>query len=385
MASRALVALSNFKGTLTNEEATEIVASVLRDLSLDVLSFPFGDGGAGTRVPIQMALGGETLQIPSVNPNGESVLATVLCLPNAKEPETVFIESSQVCGFQLTPSSRPNPMLANSRGMGILLKSLCSRWKKPLEIVVGLGDSSISDVGMGMMEALGITFRDQSAKNPLSPGAATLEKISEIEIPDHFDWSPIRLRALCDVENPLCGPKGSARTFAPQKGANADQVLQIERGMENIASNLKKTFGRDIAFMKHAGSAGGLAGGLHAVFGAELVPGARFLCDWLGFDSLLKDSDFLVIGEGKTDVQTLSGKGPFELLRRARALNKKVVLLSGQFGEEVEKLLSESPLVGALAVGKDPSPSQALMRGTKTLFQDILAKTGGTLAPLTKD
>ena len=66
------------------------------------------------------------------------------------------------------------------------------------------------------------------------------------------------------------------------------------------------------------GAAGGLAGGLWAWLGAELVPGAAFVLDSVGFERAMRDAAFVVTGEGKLDEQTLAGKICGEVATRCR-------------------------------------------------------------------
>ncbi len=66
------------------------------------------------------------------------------------------------------------------------------------------------------------------------------------------------------------------------------------------------------------GAAGGLAGGLWAAFGAELVPGGAFVLDALSFGRRMRPARAVVTGEGKLDHQSLAGKAVSEVATRAR-------------------------------------------------------------------
>jgi glycerate kinase len=65
-------------------------------------------------------------------------------------------------------------------------------------------------------------------------------------------------------------------------------------------------------------AAGGLAGGLWAAFGAELVAGSSFILDELDFDARMRRARAVVTGEGKLDQQSLAGKAVSEIATRAR-------------------------------------------------------------------
>ena len=66
------------------------------------------------------------------------------------------------------------------------------------------------------------------------------------------------------------------------------------------------------------GCAGGLSGGLWAVHGATLEPGAPWVLDALDFDQRMRASRAVITGEGKLDEQTLQGKLVGEIGTRAR-------------------------------------------------------------------
>lgn len=54
------------------------------------------------------------------------------------------------------------------------------------------------------------------------------------------------------------------------------------------------------------------------------------------FDEKIKGTDFILTGEGKSDKQTLMGKVPEGILKRARKQGKPVHLLSGTIEDEAE-------------------------------------------------
>jgi glycerate kinase len=66
------------------------------------------------------------------------------------------------------------------------------------------------------------------------------------------------------------------------------------------------------------GAAGGLSGGLWAWRGAELVPGAAYVLDAIGFDEAMRGAAFVVTAEGQLDDQTLQGKIVGEVATRCR-------------------------------------------------------------------
>jgi len=120
-----------------------------------------------------------------------------------------------------------------------------------------------------------------------------------------------RLVVLCDVRTPF---ERAAEVFAPQKGADADAVRRLKRRLREQAGRLP----RDPRGVPMTGAAGGLAGGLWAVFGAVLEPGAVFVLEALGFDARMRAARAVVTGEGRIDGQTLEGKAAGEVAVRCR-------------------------------------------------------------------
>ena len=192
-----------------------------------------------------------------------------------------------------------------------------------------------------------------------------LERLSGNTFPQ---WE---ITVLCDVENPLCGEEGSARVFAPQKGATPEQVVFIEKRNHEFAKEIQKRFGLSVAKMPRAGSAGGLATAFHAFLGGKLVSGSEFVLEASRFETVLQEQDVLLVGEGKTDFQTLSGKSPWAAIQVAEKLQKKSILISGVLGEGSEKI--EAPgLVAKVACGREPSPEIALRRSVSEALLVLL-------------
>ncbi len=78
------------------------------------------------------------------------------------------------------------------------------------------------------------------------------------------------------------------------------------------------------------GAAGGLSGGLWAAFGAELVSGAAFVLDALGFDRRMRAARAVVTGEGRLDQQSLVGKAVSEVATRSRQAGVPCFAVVGQ-------------------------------------------------------
>jgi len=194
-------------------------------------------------------------------------------------------------------------MAAHSRGVGQLIDAALQAGATT--IMVGLGGSSCTDGGRGMVEALG----------GLHAAGRAL--------------AAMRLIAATDVEHPLLGPGGAAHVFGPQKGADPPTVRRLEERMTSWAAELEAASGRVIAEVAGAGAAGGLGAALLAL-GARRESGASLVAALTGTAERIAAADLLVTGEGRLDEQSLRGKVVGALAAVAGRNNVPVLVLAGQ-------------------------------------------------------
>lgn len=326
-----LVSFSNFKGTLSNEEACNIASATIRKLGHKASCAPLGDGGRGSFSFLKSTPQTEERSHSILGAFGDKRTAQSFWKFDPSGLTHIFLESTDAIGYPPGNPEKRDPLRATSRGLGewllLIQKELA---EKPCHLFIGLGDSAISDAGRGMLEILnGETFPH---------------------------W---KITVLCDVENPLCGPTGSARVFSPQKGASPDEVIQIEKSHLDFSKEIQNRFGIQISDMPRTGSAGGLAAALHAYLKGELVSGSQFVLEASNFEKQLMAHDVLIVGEGRSDGQTLCGKAPWAAIQIADRLGKNSILISGALGEGAERIQA-SGLICKLATGREPSPEKAL-------------------------
>ena len=119
-----------------------------------------------------------------------------------------------------------------------------------------------------------------------------------------------RLSVACDVRNPLLGPEGAARVFAPQKGADAGRrSSELEQRLGRWARLARATTGRDPARRADGGRG---AAGWPAGCGRSRAPSCarapRWCSRWSASTPRMRESFAVVTGEGRLDEQTLAGK-----------------------------------------------------------------------------
>ncbi|HRI21097.1 MAG TPA: glycerate kinase, partial [Panacibacter sp.] len=209
------------------------------------------------------------------------------------------------------------------------------------KVILCIGGSATTDAGTGILQALGVKFCDDKG-NDLTQLPVDLKMLAGID----QTGIDARLRhteliVLCDVENPLLGVNGAANVFAAQKGASKNDVLQLEACMMQLRTVLFDETGKDMATVKHGGAAGGVATGLHAFLNAELVNGIDYFLDVTGFEKALQNAGLVVTGEGSMDAQTLQGKAPFGVAKRAKEKLVTVIGLAGKVPLHIDEDLQK--------------------------------------------
>ncbi|HEV8263859.1 MAG TPA: glycerate kinase [Gemmatimonadales bacterium] len=321
MAPVVLVAPAAFKGTLGPRQVAEALAAGVRRAVPDasVLECPVADGGNGLLDAV-LPPGSLRERLEVTGPIGQTVSAELGWI----DDETAIFESSTACGLALLEPEERDPRRTTTRGVGELIWEAADRGAKT--VVVGLGGSATVDGGTGAARGLGWTFQD-AAGRPLADGGGSLADL------DTFGpgWAlHARVVGLADVTTPLLGDEGAAPVFGPQKGARAEEIVQLEQGLARLAVLWSRAGHPDLGTMPMGGAAGGLGAGLVFFARAQLVPGAEWVLARVGFDAALAKADLVITAEGVFDRTSLVGKAPGEVLRRAQAAKKRVAVIAGR-------------------------------------------------------
>ena len=345
---KVVAAPNPFKGSLSAPEAAAAIARGVRASlpEAEVLEVPVADGGEGTVEALVAAHRGELREVEVEGPLGEPVRAAFGLIEGGR---TAVVELAAASGLTLVPEERRDPRLTSTFGFGQLLEA--ARAAGVSRIIAGVGGSATNDGGAGMAQALGFRLLDASGRD-LERGGAALAELARIEA-RHVDpgWGNVRVQVATDVDNPLVGPAGASSVYGPQKGATPRAVEELDAALSRLAAVVSRDLGRDAAELPGAGAAGGAGFGLVAFLGAEIVPGAALVVEAAGFDRALVDADVVFTGEGRVDGQTLRGKGPFEVSRRARAAGARAVILAGCLGGGWEEVLRSGFAVLPIAEG----------------------------------
>jgi len=304
---RILLVPDKFKGSLTAEAVISAVSKGVKKSmpKAEIHTILASDGGDGFLDSIKKYSDNKVLQVETVNPLGLEIKADYLF--NLEE-KSAFIELAKASGLELLKEKERNAMESSTYGTGLLIKDAILNGCT--SIYIGLGGSATNDAGLGIAEALGFYFLD-SEGNQLSATGSSLSKVSSIHKKSNsISLHGISFFAVNDVDNTLFGPKGSAYTYAKQKGANAEEIRTLDCGLKDFADVVKMQTGKDMAELPGSGAAGGTAYGLKVFFDAEFVSGIDFVLGISKANELLNQYkfDYIITGEGKFDAQTLYGK-----------------------------------------------------------------------------
>ena len=326
----------SFKGTMSSTEICEIMSKVVHKYfpCAEIISVPVADGGEGSVDAFLTAVGGKKVILNVKGPYFEEIQSFYGILPD----NTAIIEMAAAAGLPLVGNKR-YPEKTTTYGVGQLIEHAAKAGCK--RIIVGLGGSCTNDGGVGAVTALGVSFIDETGSNFI-PVGESLDKIASIDVSGlNPALKGIEIITMCDIDNPLCGSQGAAVVFAPQKGANEEVVQMLDANLGHLAEVIKRDLGKDIMNIAGAGAAGGMGGGMSAFLNSRLQMGIETVLDTVGFDSMLKDADLVITGEGKIDSQSLRGKVVMGVARRTKKAGVTLIAIVGDIGNHIEKAYEE--------------------------------------------
>jgi len=332
---KIVLAPDSFKESLS---AVQVCDAMTRGIlaaapQANVVAVPLADGGEGTVETLVAATSGDMKQVRVTGPLGRPVVAHYGILGDGV---TAAIEMAQASGLPLVADEQRNPMHTTTFGTGEIIRAALDDGAERL--IIGIGGSATNDGGAGMAQALGVKFYHNKTEMSRPLTGALLGTVTEISM---SSLDP-RLRLMtilvaCDVDNPLFGERGAAKIYAPQKGADAKTVAQLEKNMMH-AFDIIEPHTRQVRDIPGAGAAGGLGAGLMAFLNAELGAGIDIVLDACRFDERIEDAAIILTGEGKIDQQTVMGKTISGVVARAARQNIPVVAVGGALLDDAEAL-----------------------------------------------
>lgn len=342
---RIVLAIDSLKGSLSSLEAENAAKEGILSVCphADVLSVPIADGGEGTVDALVSGMGGEYRHLTVSGPLGEPVEAVYGYLPKTN---TAIIEMAAAAGLALVPPDKRNPLISTTYGVGELIRHGVKSGVR--HFLIGIGGSATHDCGVGMLQALGWRFTEKRERCTLSEA----EYIDERNVMPAL--AECTFQVACDVTNPLCGENGAAAVYAPQKGADAAMVKQLDEASRRFAEQCRsekrcgsslqgslslhkpvllhyesRTGLPDYASHPGAGAAGGLGFAFLTFLHGELCSGIQLIMKETGLEEKIRSADLVITGEGRIDAQTAMGKAPSGVAALCRKYGIPAVMIAG--------------------------------------------------------
>ncbi len=327
---KVVIAIDSLKGSLSSMDAGHAIKEgILRATDADVIIKPLADGGEGTTDALIEGMGGEKISLTVKGPLQTPVEAYYGYL---QENNTAIMEMAIASGITLIPGEALDPLNTTTYGVGEMIKDAIHRGIR--NFIIGIGGSATNDGGTGMLSALGYEFLDTNGQ-PVGFGGQCLEKIAAISDKNKLaELEECHFQIACDVENPLCGPKGATYIYGPQKGVSNTLLPLLDAGMRNYGQIAEIFTGKQTMETAGAGAAGGLGFAFVTFLNGELKSGIDLILDAVGLEESLENADFVITGEGRLDQQTAMGKGPAGVAKLGKKYGAKTIALAGSVTED---------------------------------------------------
>ncbi len=325
-----VIAPDSFKGSMSSVEVCGIVKSKIIEFYPDseIIEIPVADGGEGTSDCFIQLVGAQKVTLTATGPYNEKLQGYY-----ARKGNAAILETAMFAGLPLA-EQRLNPSVTTTFGVGTMIRHAVENGCR--EIIIGLGGSCTNDGGTGMACALGVSFKNK-AGDEFIPTGSTLGEIAHIDTASAERLlKDCKITAMCDIDNPMYGKNGAAYVYAPQKGANRDMVLLLNKNLMDLSETIKSQLGVDVSKIPGSGAAGAMGAGILAFLKGSLKPGIETVLDLAGFENIIKDADVIFTGEGRIDRQSLRGKVVIGVAARAKSKNIPVIALVGDVGDGAE-------------------------------------------------
>lgn len=371
-----LIAPNAFKNSLDAAKVAEAINNGLQKSKLPCTTtcFPVADGGDGTTDLLIDHLAGKLFSSIVKDPLTREISSSYGWIEKDK---TAIIELAAASGLRLLKADEYNPLITTTYGTGELIIEALNR--NVSRIILCIGGSATVDGGTGILNALGIKFYNAEG-NEINDLPASLSSLAAIGLAGlDKRIANTEIIVLCDVENRLLEPNGAAAVFGPQKGASPKDVRLLEASLTKFRDVVFNKTGKDMAAIKHGGTAGGVAASLQILLNARLVNGIDYFLEVTGFEKELKKADIVITGEGSIDEQTLHGKGPFGVAKRAKDFSLPVIAFAGRLDIDTDRSLHKY-FDRLISINENEPDMKKAMKNTFINLEKTAKQLGDTLS-----
>lgn len=371
-----IIAMGAFKQSLTSTQATHAVKRGLQRSGIKARyhCVPIADGGNGTLDAFMTKAGWSRVSVEVLDPIGRPITAEYgISTDEDTGYTTAVIEMALASGLELLAADELDVMRATTYGTGQLMQHALNSGAN--HIIVGMGGSATVDGGAGALQALGVRLLTSDGHD-IPAGGGGLSQLATIDT-SGLDprWADCQVTIASDVENPTLGDEGAAAIFAPQKGANPQQVEQLEANLRHFFTLTETVTGVDVRGLQGGGAAGAFSAGLAAYVGGQIESGIALVLKQLNFNQILRHAALVITGEGRMDEQTIYGKGPFYLAKVAQRRGVPVVGLVGGLAVD-DAILHRAGLTAVLPVVNQPMSLEDALTNAEQLVEQSALRLG---------
>lgn len=327
MRMKILIMPDSYKESMSSKQVATIIADEFRQVIPEAQCkiLPIADGGEGTIEALAQVAGMKIKQEIVTDLTGEQRNVSY-----GIYNEKAFFEVAEIVGLQLIKEKEKKPIDYHTIGIGELIIKLVNQGIK--DISIGIGGTATIDGGIGMAYGLGYRFFDEQheAVEPLGRNLGKIRYINDTLVPELLNH--VKITIISDVQSPLCGEQGAVYVYGKQKGLPAEQLNEIDESMRTFY----QAFAEEMLAQAGAGAGGGLSAGLNYFLNGDIHSGIDFILDFVEFDEEVKDADLVIVGEGKMDSQSLSGKAPIGIARRTPEKIPVIAICGGVDNEMIE-------------------------------------------------
>ncbi|MER1985376.1 MAG: glycerate kinase [Solibacillus sp.] len=363
-----VIAPDSFKGSLSAVEICRVVKAAIGEVAphAHVTELPLADGGEGTLDCLVKATAGEKRAAVVEDPLGRQLTAYYGILGDG---QTAVIELAQASGLSLLSPTERNPLMTSTYGTGQLIKQAVEGGYR--KFIIGLGGSATNDAGAGLLKALGVKFYNAEGAE-LANGGAALRDLHRIDNSMlHPQLKNCAFMIASDVKNTLCGAQGASAIFGPQKGATTEMVDELDAALVHFAAIIQKQYGLELRQLVGGGAAGGVGATLQAFLQADYRSGIDVVMQATGARDMIREATIVFTGEGKLDVQTLSGKVIAGVAHCAKTYQVPVLAVAGAV-ELNSQQLQQLGITAAFSIVQGPcTTEQALEQTPKWLHERV--------------
>ena len=364
-----LVCPDSFKDSVRSDLACKQIIKAIKFIlpNANVTGIPFSDGGQGFLSAIQLSIAATSVTATVTGSLNDKIEVKYLLLD---DDQIAIIEMATIAGLELLPVEKRNPLFTTTYGVGELILHILA-YHPVKKIIIGLGGSATNDGGAGMLQALGAKLTDVN-NNEIPTGGRYLGGVKNIDLSgiDSRVFA-VEIQIASDVNNPLLGKNGATYTYARQKGANNEIIVELESALINYSQRILQSVDYDYSNYSGAGAAGGLAYGL-LLLGGKLVPGFDIVAKYTNLEKQIQLTDYVISGEGSVDEQTINGKTISRIAMLCKKHNKPLLVFCGRSQGNLEFLYQHGVTAIFPITNGAVSLTDALLSGGKNLYNCVM-------------